>query len=224
MRDSPQLRPRCAHLRPTGARCEIFALLRVGCQTGVETTGTLASMRSSCPHFLYLSIYLSASNASVSCRFFRATQPRLSIYLVVSSARRPTGCPRCFQAGIYELRSRVCFAAAGRMHATASVSPRRARATACGGMWTARRTPTGKYSLGAPSGLWEQLMHNEQEPRPMSATMGSTVSSFGTTKVPERLQTGSQCTRMNVCDTRPRMYAFARCTAAPVCCAAAALN
>jgi hypothetical protein len=91
-------------------------------------------------------------------------------------------------------------------------------------MWTARRTPTGKYSLGAPSGLWEQLMHNEQEPRPMSATMGSTVSSFGTTKVPERLQTGSQCTRMNVCDTRPRMYAFARCTAAPVCCAAAALN
>jgi len=69
------------------------------------------------------------------------------------------------------------------MHATGSVSPRRARATACGGMWTARRTPTGKFSLGAPSGLWEQLMHNgEAQPRPMSATMDSTVSSVGTKK------------------------------------------
>ena len=51
-----------------------------------------------------------------------------------------------------------------RMHATGSVSPRRARATAYGGPWTARRTPTGKFSLGAPSGLWEQLMHNGEAP------------------------------------------------------------
>ena len=50
------------------------------------------------------------------------------------------------------------------MHATGSVSPRRARATAYGGPWTARRTPTGKFSLGAPSGLWEQLMHNGEAP------------------------------------------------------------
>ena len=54
--------------------------------------------------------------------------------------------------------------ALGRMHATGSVSPRRARATAYGGPWTARRTPTGKFSLGAPSGLWEQLMHNGEVP------------------------------------------------------------
>ena len=81
--------------------------------------------------------------------------------------------------------SSICFAALGAgMHATGSVSPRRARATASGGMWTARRTPTGKFSLGAPSGLWEQLMHNgEAQPqRPMSSTMGSTMNSVDTKK------------------------------------------
>ncbi len=88
------------------------------------------------------------------------------------------------------LFSRVLFVvhlfrrARSGMHATGSVSPRRARATASGGMWTARRTPTGKFSLGAPSGLWEQLMHNgEAQPqRPMSSTMGSTMNSVDTKK------------------------------------------
>ena len=60
-------------------------------------------------------------------------------------------------------------------------------------------------------------MHNgEAQPRPMSATMDSTVSSVGTKKVPERLQTHSECICMDTqcAPSRVCIRALRRCTPA----------